>query len=183
MATMALTLGDRLRTGDESALADIVMEHVELVAAVVWRTWPSVDAAELEDITAEVVAECWRRRLEFAESRGSLAAWLGMLAKYRTLDHLRAHRRRALLVERLSMLHPRAPTVVPEYQSDLDAVLVALDPRQRAIVYLRYVADQSISQIARALNLTEKAVTRRLERARSQLRTALAEHSGGLSDE
>ena len=150
------TLADRLRSGDESAIADIVAEHADLVAAVVWRTWRGVDPAELEDITAEVVADCWRRRLEFAESRGSLATWLAMLAKYRTLDHLRSYRRRGALLDRLSVLYPRAATVVPAYESDLDAVLASLDPRQRTIVYLRYVADQPVSQIAIAMHMTER---------------------------
>src|SRR5882757_1915538 len=100
MTTMVLrpTLAERLLSGDESAIADIVADYANLVAAVDWRTWRGIERDELEDITAEVVAESWRRRLEFAELRGSLAAWLAMLAKYRTLDHLRAHRRRAALL-------------------------------------------------------------------------------------
>lgn len=55
------------------------------------------------------------------------------------------------------------------------AAVMALPPKYRVVVYLRYYEEYSTGEIARFLHISQSAVTTRLDRARKQLKPLLEE--------
>jgi RNA polymerase sigma-70 factor (ECF subfamily) len=61
----------------------------------------------------------------------------------------------------------------PDSSADARRALATLSPQQRAVVYLTYWEDQSPSQIAELLSISEGTVRKQLARARDHLRRIL----------
>jgi RNA polymerase sigma factor (sigma-70 family) len=68
-----------------------------------------------------------------------------------------------------------------EARHALFAAMERLDPEDRLILRLRFWEEMSVADIARGLNLPQKPLYRRVDRALQQLRREL--ESGGLSRE
>lgn len=65
------------------------------------------------------------------------------------------------------------PTVLSDERLDLARALQALSPKQRAVVVLRYLDDQSVAQVARTLRVSEGTVKRQCYDAVRTLRPLL----------
>ena len=65
--------------------------------------------------------------------------------------------------------------VEPERDPALESALRSLPPRRRLVVFLRYFADLSYSEIADVVGISEGTVAATLSGARSALRDALTE--------
>jgi RNA polymerase sigma factor (sigma-70 family) len=59
-------------------------------------------------------------------------------------------------------------------EESLDAALLELDPEDRRLIERFYLDGRSQKEVAGELNLTPKAVSSRLERARARLRALVA---------
>src|SRR5579871_6717994 len=79
--------------------------YSSLVYAVGLRVLADTGAAE--DVLQEVFMQLWRNPQRFDASRGSLGAWLAVIARHRAIDQLR--RRRA--------------------ESDIEDVVISVDTR------------------------------------------------------
>ena len=100
-------------------------------------------------------------------------AWLRTVA----LNHQRNSWRHAKVVRRFVTTVP-GPQTVPELGPDHVAVVQALaelDPDQRQVVVLRYLADLGTAEIAHELDLPEGTVKSRLSRGRERLAPLLDE--------
>ncbi|WP_225046816.1 RNA polymerase sigma factor [Lacticaseibacillus kribbianus] len=101
----------------------------------------------------------------------NLDGWFYRVALNAYLDGLR-HRRR----EELRDTAPEAPAAAPERFS---ALVAAAPPADRELLALKYYYGFSAVEIAAALNLPPETVKKRLQRARSRLRTTLEEDNHG----
>ena len=79
-----------IRAGDESAMAQLYDRYSSLVYAVALRVLQDTGAAE--DVLQEIFLQLWRRPSAFDASRGSLAAWLSVIARNRAIDVKRKRR-------------------------------------------------------------------------------------------
>ena len=77
----------RLRTGDETAMADLYDRYSGIVYGVALRVLGETTAAE--DVLQEVFLQLWRNPVAFDPERGRLPAWLAVIARNRAIDHLR----------------------------------------------------------------------------------------------
>src|SRR5260221_997081 len=77
----------RIRTGDQSAMADLYDRYARVVYGVALRVLASTTAAE--DVVQEVFLQLWRNPQAFDADRGRLAPWLAVIARNRAIDHLR----------------------------------------------------------------------------------------------
>ena len=68
------------------------------------------------------------------------------------------------------------PAGEPQYTDTWEKVM-ALPPKYRVMIYLRYYEELSTKEIARLLCISQTAVTTRLSRARQMLKTELEEVS------
>lgn len=80
----------RIYSGDEGAMAQLYDLYSHLVYAVALRVLSDSSAAE--DILQDVFVQLWRNPQAFDASRGSLAAWLTVIARNRAIDQLRKKR-------------------------------------------------------------------------------------------
>lgn len=125
--------------------------------------------------TAEEVAqECmvrayshWRRISHRAE------AWVCRVAYNLAIDEIRRTER----AQRLTPLPPHAPDPRIEDRLDLVAVLRRLPRRQREVLVLRYLADQSQTATAAALGINETTVARAAGAGLAALRERLEERT------
>jgi RNA polymerase sigma-70 factor (ECF subfamily) len=77
----------RVRQGDQSAMAEIFDRYGRVVYSVALRVLK--DAGHAEDVMQEIFFQIWRNSDSFVQGRGSLGAWLVVVARNRSIDLLR----------------------------------------------------------------------------------------------
>jgi len=80
----------RVRAGDQHALAELYDRYSHVVYGVALRVLQDTGAAE--DVLQDIFLQLWRKPDAFDSSRGSLAAWLAVIARHRSIDRLRKRR-------------------------------------------------------------------------------------------
>jgi RNA polymerase sigma-70 factor (ECF subfamily) len=80
----------RIRGGDEDAVAALHDRYAPIVYSVALRVLN--DTTQAEDVLQEIFLQLWRRPQVFDSSRGSLGAWLAVIARHRAIDLLRRRR-------------------------------------------------------------------------------------------
>jgi len=76
-----------IRGGRESAMAQLYDRYSSIVYSVALRVLGDTGAAE--DVLQDVFMQLWRKPEAFDANRGSLAAWLAVIARHRAIDSLR----------------------------------------------------------------------------------------------
>ena len=84
------SLMDRVRVREQQAMAEIFDRYAGLVYSVALRVLN--DSGHAEDVMQEIFFQLWRNPDSFSPSRGSLGAWLLVVARNRAIDHLRQRR-------------------------------------------------------------------------------------------
>jgi RNA polymerase sigma-70 factor (ECF subfamily) len=93
-----------VRAGDQNAMGALYDRYSPLVYAVGLRVL--ADSAAAEDVLQEVFMQLWGNPARFDASRGSLGAWLAVIARNRAIDALRKRR----------------------YESDIEDIVVSVEP-------------------------------------------------------
>jgi RNA polymerase sigma-70 factor (ECF subfamily) len=158
-------------TGDAAAFTQIVAAHhgdmVRVCVAICG------DQGTTEEAAQSAWALAWRRlpRLRDADR---LRPWLVSIAANQARDALRRQRRRP--VAELDMAHEGAADPGSRAGDiDLRNALAKLDPTDRALVALRYVAGLDSNELGRALGLSASGTRARLARILDRLRTELGD--------
>ena len=189
----------RARVGDEEAFRELTDPYRRELQVHIYRIVGSPQDAE--DLLQETLLAAWRG-LERFEGRASLRAWLYRIATNRSLDALRASRRRPEDLQRMSempeptrygdaiWLEPfpdvllegipdQAPGPEARYEAR-EAIALAfivglqhLPPQQRAVLVLRDVLGFRAGETAAMLDTTEQAVNSLVRRARAGLEARL----------
>src|ERR1700760_4056151 len=81
---------ERVRRGDEGAMAALYDRYSKIVYSVSLRVLRDVPAAE--DVLQEIFMQVWRNPGSFLETKGSLGGWLAVVARNRSIDALRRRR-------------------------------------------------------------------------------------------
>jgi RNA polymerase sigma-70 factor (ECF subfamily) len=89
-ATDDMRLVARIRAGEQDALSDLYDRYSSVVYGVALRVLQNAAAAE--DIVQDIFLQLWRKPDAFDSSRGSLVAWLAVIARHRAIDRLRQRR-------------------------------------------------------------------------------------------
>ncbi|HYN48075.1 MAG TPA: sigma-70 family RNA polymerase sigma factor, partial [Candidatus Nanopelagicales bacterium] len=186
--------------GSEDALAALYDRHAPGIHATALRL--TGDRGIADDVVQEVFLALWNRAERFDPAIGSLAAWLGTIARNRAVDRLRAASRRPQLValgrtgdegsadealERAA--HRRArngldggdPVAVldaAEARAAISDALAAMPDPEREVILLAYRDELSQSEIAGRLGWPLGTVKTRTRRALARLRAALADTYG-----
>jgi RNA polymerase sigma-70 factor (ECF subfamily) len=77
----------RVQRGDQQAMAVLFDRYSRVVYSVALRVLR--DASVAEDILQEIFLQIWRKPASFSSTRGTLGAWLAVVARNRAIDHLR----------------------------------------------------------------------------------------------
>jgi RNA polymerase sigma factor (sigma-70 family) len=125
--------------------------------------------ADAEDLTSITFEKAWRGRDRYRRDKGAFSTWLFTIARNAAVDHYRA---RAAVVPLEEAARVAAVQATPEDQtahgSDaarLAVLLRTLSDRDRDLIALKYGAEMSNRDIARATGLSESNVGTILYRA------------------
>jgi len=162
---------ERAIAGDEVAFARIVAAHHDDMARIAYFVCGDLDVAEEAEQSAWAVAY---RRLNDLRDPERLRPWLMSIAANEARQIARSRRRRT--VREIVVADPtRPPNVDHAAMIDLADALGRLEPRDRAIVALRYVGGFESAEIGRAMGMTAVGVRVRLHRLLERLRKDLGD--------
>ena len=165
--------------GAESAFAEIVARHTDLVYSAALRQSGSPELAR--EIAQNVLTDLARKSRTLAPQLtddASLVGWLYRATRYAALTLLRDERRREAH-QRLVMENFH-PTSDPSTDWDrvapvLDEAMAALNDTDREAVLLRYFQNHDFAAVGRALGVSDDAAQKRVSRAVERLREFLAQ--------
>ena len=158
---------------DFSAVYD---EHVwKVYGFFAYRMRNRADAEDLTQQTFERALRSWSR---YDPSRASVATWLLVIARNLLVDHLRADR--SARHQPVDELDSSNAALIDErdqpdlgLEPDLERALASLKPRDREIVALRFGAELSGPEIARATGLSLANVQQILSRSLRRMRVVI----------
>lgn len=164
-------LRDYTRHQSESAFAELVRRHVNLVYSCAFRQTSNTHHAE--EITQAVFIILARKAASLGD-RTVLSGWLYHTARLTTANFLRSERRRAFREQEAYMQslcnEPSASEPWERIAPLLDDVMAELAARDRDAVVLRFFNGKSLAEIGAALVTGEDAAKMRVSRALEKLR-------------
>jgi RNA polymerase sigma factor (sigma-70 family) len=187
---------------DEAALVQwlrAVIAHDEVAFAALYRALGGRvyaqalrilrDTGCAEEIVEDVFWQVWRQAPRFDAERGSVAAWVGRIARSRALDALRAlgrnplHQAAEIDAEDVPLFD--ADTQDPPNQlgsaraaAQMERALCTLDPLRRQLVALAFMHGYSQAQIAEHTGLPLGTVKSHIRRALALMRISLEDAEG-----
>jgi RNA polymerase sigma-70 factor (ECF subfamily) len=157
--------------GDEVAFARIVATYHGDMARIAYLVCGSLDVAEEAEQAAW--AKAWHR-LGDVRDPARLRPWLMSVAANEARQIVRGQKRRS--VRELDVAGPTSTASVDRAALlDLANALAGLDPRDRAIIGLRYIAGLDSAEIGRAIGMSASGVRVRLHRLLGRLREELGD--------
>ena len=162
----------------EAAFAELVRRHVDFVYGVALRHARTTHRAE--DATQAVFTDLARKAGALAQ-RSEIVGWLYTSARYAAYKIVRQEVRREQREQEAELMRVAAQSAPAEaawqgLQPLLDEVLHELGAQDRSAVLLRCVKNLSFAEVGAALQLSEEAARKRVERALDRLRGRLTRH-------
>lgn len=162
----------RARTGERAAFTELVEQyHAELVR-IAYAITGDLDAAR--DSAQLAWIKAWQG-LPNVREPGRLRAWLIAIAANEARQYLRARRRRQvreIAPRREDELAGPSSTTSAD-RLDLAGALVRLEPADRGLLAMRYLAGLTAEEIGVATGLTASGVRTRLSRLMARMREDL----------
>ena len=164
----------RLRRGDEQVLTAVIAQYSAYAITVIHNKSRGQLRPEDEDeLASNVFFTLWQSCRTIRAGR--LRAWLGSVARNKTVDRLRKNRLDVPLDETMGteedvLLEEAAKG---ERAGQLRRAVSKLSKTDRAIIVRYYDLCQSTPEIAAAMDLTAAAVRMRLMRSRETIRKEL----------
>ena len=164
----------RIRAGDQQAMSELYDRYSRVVYAVALRVLQ--DTAAAEDVLQDIFLQLWRNPDAFDASRGSLAAWLSVIARHRSIDRLRKRRPELDIEECVIAGGPdlRDETERALVVEKIRGVLSQMDPNQRYALELAYFQGLTHSEIAQKTGEPLGTIKTRIRSALQQLRAKFA---------
>lgn len=168
---------DLVRAGRrDEALAAILPAYRRKVFGLAYSFLRSREAAE--DVAQEVFIKVWRALGEF-DGRASLSTWVYTITRNSSLSALRARRSERSLsspdaLEEFEVIDESASAETAASDAALMRLVNGLPDKQRQVVTLFYMQEQSHEEVSAMLGIPVGTVKTLLHRARSRLSAAAA---------
>jgi RNA polymerase sigma-70 factor (ECF subfamily) len=175
---------ERVAAGDSGGLAALYDRHGRSVYSLALRILG--DEGDAEEATQDVFAQAWRSAGQYDPSRGTVVAWLLVMARTRAIDRVRARRVRpeGRVHEDDGLTLQQLPATDPDVASEMMAAERGLRVRraleelpflQRVAIELAYYEGLSQREIAERLEQPLGTVKTRMRLGLLKLRDALVE--------
>ena len=176
--SMEVDLVARAQGGDVNAIGALYDEHHESIFRYLWLRVGDPHLAE--DLTGDVFMRMLHALPNYQSMGLPFRAWLYRIAHNLLVDHFRRNSRREPVSLDVVETHAADddPLVSVERRllaERLGHALSQLDPHQREVVVLRFLAGLSLQETAAAMGRSEAAVKSLQHRSLSALRLALGE--------
>ncbi|MCM3632488.1 MULTISPECIES: RNA polymerase sigma factor [Paenibacillus] len=144
-----------IREGSIEAFNELYNRYVPLVMHITLHCVQ--DRMEAEEICHDIFLEVLRKSEQYDDSRGSLDAWIAVIARSRSMDYMRKKKRRAAVVslEPLTIEDAKETTATPETitMGKLDRELLQeaigeLPLTQRNAIYAAYFQEKTQNEMA-----------------------------------
>jgi RNA polymerase sigma-70 factor, ECF subfamily len=147
------------RSGDADAFARLYDAYVDRVYRYVY--FRVTDDETAEDLTSQVFLKAWENLGRYRPG-GPFLAWLYTIAHNAVIDHYRT-RKSAVPLEEVASLVVEKDDLEDrvEFQFDLEAIrggLQQLTADQQQVLLLRFIAQMSTEEVARAMGKREGAI-------------------------
>jgi RNA polymerase sigma-70 factor, ECF subfamily len=162
----------RVRQGDHSAMAEVFDRYSRAVYSVALRILK--DSGHAEDVMQEIFFQVWRNSDSFVQGRGSLGAWLVVVARNRSIDLLR-RRKPTDSVDEVILASPGDLASEAEHNAMMEKVqkvLQGLPAEQQRSMELAFFEGLSHSEIAEKTGEPLGTVKTRIRLALITLRKA-----------
>jgi RNA polymerase sigma factor (sigma-70 family) len=177
---------DRVAAQDEAALKALYDRTSSKLYGLALRIVRDRDAAE--DVLQEAFVSIWRGAANYRASLSPPLAWMGLIVRSRALDALRKRSAdRAGVTEELDEMlaetlegdspNPMDVSEASQQAFALHQCLTRLEARQREVVSLAYLRDQSHGELAEQLKLPLGTVKTWIRRGLDQLRNCMARYA------
>ncbi|UOR10567.1 RNA polymerase sigma factor SigW [Halobacillus amylolyticus] len=184
METMIRQKIKAVRKGDQSAFEDIVSFYQNKVYYICYRMIGN--AYEAEDLAQEAFIRAYTNIHTFDERR-KFSTWLYRIATNLTIDRIRKKKPDYYLdaevrgtdgLDMYSQLaidqaSPEEEVESLELQSYIHREILALPPKYRSVIVLRYLDELALQEIAEILDIPVGTVKTRVHRGREALRKRL----------
>ena len=160
-----------VRYGDQSAFADVVRRHLDLVYATALRK--VADAGAAQEVAQNVFGALARKAWRFAPD-DSLPAWLHKTTLLESKSWLRGELRRRRREETAAELGTtmKTPDDQPAFHALvplLDEALLSLRETDRTALLLRYYESHSLREVGAAFGVSEDTAQKRVQSALEKL--------------
>ncbi len=163
-------LRDYQRSGDAEAFAELVRRHARLAYAAARRV--TGNGHDAEDVTQTCFLELARK----AETvKASVAGWLHTAATRRAINTVdrEAVRRRHEQASAQAGADDPGPDDWSALETRIDEAIAALPDKLREPIILHFLEGRTQAELARALDVNQSTVSRRLQTGVDQLRNDL----------
>lgn len=168
----------RAQGGDVDAVGELYDAHHEHIFRYVWSRVRDQQLAE--DLTGEIFTRMVGSLAGYRPADVPFRAWLYRIARNLIVDHYRKENNHASLplahAENISGGRANHPGPLVEQKLVLERVqeaLAQIDPIQRDVILLRFVAGLPLQEVAQSLDKTVAAVKSLQHRGLKSLRVAL----------
>ena len=163
----------RLDTQPEEAMTALVKQYTALVCHVAGKYL--ADPEDVKECVNDVFTEVYLHRAEFSPEKGSLASWIGTIARNRAISLYRKQRKDPPLPKDGAETEPFGPdgTANLEQAMDVEQAISQLNDTDQQIIRMKYYGGMSIAEIAETLQIPYETVKKRHTRSLKQLRRFL----------
>lgn len=165
------TVEQRFVAGDELALREAFEQHAPLIIGLCRR----LVGRDAEDVAQQAFVAAWNGRASFDPSKGSLKSWLAGIARFKSIDHLRAANRRPQAsggeAQDFGEVQVDAERVTDRMV--LTEALAGLSDERRTVVELAFYGDMTHAEISDSLSMPLGTVKSHVRRGLETLRAEL----------
>lgn len=168
----------RVAGGDRPAFEDLYRLTSGALFGICLRVL--ADRGEAEDVLQEVYVTVWGKAVQFDATRASASTWLGMIARNRAIDRLRAQPPRARMapMEVADTIPDASPSPADEAESAIDRARIddcieQLDQRRRSLIRIAFFDGATYEELAARIGSPLGSVKSWIRRGLLQLRGCL----------